>query len=87
MKELTSYDIENLCKQLNIRINAILCRDEVNKIITPGWYIFNMDKSTGSGTHWVACYFGKNANLYFDSFGMIPFQELDDKLEPYMYNH
>jgi hypothetical protein len=87
MKELTSYDIEKLAHQLNIDIKGIYCRDEITKINKLGWYVINMDLHTGSGTHWVCCYFGQNHNFYFDSFGEVAPQQLHNKLEPYMYNH
>ena len=39
--------------------------------------IVNLDKSGGSGTHWVAWYKnGKNKKVYFDSYGVQPPMEV-----------
>jgi hypothetical protein len=39
----------------------------------PKFYILNLDKSTGPGTHWVLLYNVRPSHvIYFDSFGMPP---------------
>jgi hypothetical protein len=85
MKLLTSYDIEELCQRYDIKMNGIYCRDEIPPHVHEGWYILNMDKVSGEGTHWCCWRIGDN-NMYFDSFGFPPPKELETKLKTYTYN-
>jgi len=85
MKLLTSYAIDELCVQYDIKIQGIYCRDEIPEHLHEGWYILNLDKQSGDGTHWCCWYIGEN-NLYFDSFGFPPPKELEHKLKTFTYN-
>jgi hypothetical protein len=85
MKLLTSYNIDELCVQYDIKIQGIYCRDEIPEHLHEGWYILNLDKQSGDGTHWCCWYIGEN-NLYFDSFGFPPPKELEHKLKTFTYN-
>jgi hypothetical protein len=88
MKCLTTDEIIDLCHRYNIKINGIICRDQLPKQLNEGWYILNMDKASGEGTHWVCFkYSGRNEiNLYFDSFGFEPCKELANRIQPFKYN-
>lgn len=86
MKLLTGSDIIDLCKQYNIPLEHILSRDEAFKMKSTGWYVFNLDKASGDGTHWTVCYYGSSVSLYFDSFGFVPPKELETRLQSYSYN-
>jgi len=88
MRLLNSFDIEQLCRRHDIKMNHIYCRDEIPQHLHDGWYILNLDRASGAGTHW--CTFmvnnGNNNNLYFDSFGFPPPNELEHLLKTYTYN-
>ena len=43
-----------------------------------GLFIYNLEPSYTSGSHWVATYVKDNVINYFDSFGLPPFQEILD---------
>lgn len=87
MRLLTSYDITDLCSKYNIQINGIHCRDDLPEHLHDGWYILNLDRESGTGTHWTCFRVTANGlSLYFDSFGFIPPKELSKKLGYYSYN-
>ena len=62
---------------MNIPINALLSRDEtVPHGHKMGIFIYNLEPSHISGSHWVTTYVKNDKINYFDSFGMPPFQEI-----------
>ena len=74
---MSNFDLIKWCQYLNIPINNVLSRDES----TPhnhkqALFIFNLEPSYMSGSHWVAIYVKNGIINYFDSFGMPPFQEI-----------
>lgn len=55
-------------------------------------FVFNLDKSTEPGSHWVCIILNppnQQANIYFDSYGMAPFQHSFEKFMDncYIYNN
>ena len=74
---ISNYDLLKWCKYLNIPINNVLSRDESlphnHKQVL---FIYNLEPSYKSGSHWVATYVKNGIINYFDSFGMPPFQEI-----------
>lgn len=84
--ELSNYDIIEILNSMDIKINDICSKDKL-KELQRGFYICNLQSSTfGNGTHWVAFYYNGYKNLYWDSFGFPPPQEIEDKIKPYDYN-
>ena len=74
---LSNHDLIIWCKYLNIPINEVLSRDErAPHNHSQALFIYNLEPSYMSGSHWVATYVKDNVINYFDSFGMPPFQEL-----------
>ena len=74
---LSSHDLIEWCKYLNIPINDVLSRDEkVPHNHSQALFIYNLEPSYMNGSHWVTTYVKDNIVNYFDSFGMPPFQEL-----------
>ena len=74
---ISNYDLLKWCKYLNIPIKDVLSRDETvphNHMQT--LFIYNLEPSYMSGSHWVATYVKNGIINYFDSFGMPPFQEI-----------
>ena len=62
---------------MKIPINNVLSRDVTvphnHKLAI---FIYNLEPSYMSGSHWVTTYVKDNVINYFDSFGMPPFQEM-----------
>ena len=74
---ISNHDLIKWCRYLNIPINDVLSRDQkVPHNHSLALFIYNLEPSYMSGSHWVATYVKDNVINYFDSFGMPPFQEL-----------
>ena len=74
---LSNYDLIKWCKYLNIPIKDVLSRDEsVPHNHRQALFIYNLEPSYMSGSHWVSTYVKDNVVNYFDSFGLPPFQEI-----------
>ena len=48
----------------------VVSRDKIINCIDDGFYIINLDDSTGPGTHWVAMFVKPKLIGYFDSYGL-----------------
>ena len=73
----SNFDLINWCEYLNIPINSVLSRDEtIPHGHKQSLFIYNLEPSYMSGSHWVATYVKDKVINYFDSFGMPPFQEI-----------
>ena len=74
---MSNYDLLKWCKYLNIPINNVLSRDESSPHNhMQALFIYNLEPSYMSGSHWIATYVKNGIINYFDSFGMPPFQEI-----------
>ena len=74
---MSNFDLLNWCKYLNIPINDVLSRDQnVPHNHIQALFIYNLEPSYMSGSHWVATYVEDGVINYFDSFGLPPFQEI-----------
>ena len=74
---MSNHDLIKWCKYLKIPINEVLSRDQtVPHNHKQALFIYNLEPSYMSGSHWVTTYVKDNVINYFDSFGMPPFQEL-----------
>ena len=74
---MSNHDLIKWCRYLNILINDLLSRDQkVPHNHKQALFIYNLEPSYMSGSHWVTTYVKGNVINYFDSFGMPPFQEL-----------
>ena len=74
---MSNYDLIKWCEYLNIPINNVLSRDESSPHNhMQALFIYNLEPSYMSGSHWVATYVKNGIINYFDSFGMPPFQEI-----------
>ena len=76
---MSNFDLLKWCKYLEIPINNVLSRDVTvphnHKLVI---FIYNLEPSYMSGSHWVTTYVRDGVINYFDSFGMYPFQEMVD---------
>ena len=76
---MSNFDLLEWCQYLKIPIKNVLSRDgNVPHNHKLALFIYNLEPSYMSGSHWIATYVKDNVINYFDSFGMQPFQELVD---------
>ena len=74
---MSNFDLLHWCKYLNIPINNVLSREESSPHNhKQALFIYNLEPSYMSGSHWVGTYVKNGIINYFDSFGMPPFQEI-----------
>lgn len=73
---MSNHDLLEWCKYLKIPINNVLSRDQKESHNQKQAFIYNLEPSYMSGSHWVAKYVKDNVVNYFDSSGIPPFQEL-----------
>ena len=87
-RNLTSNtELLDILKNDNIKINGVFAKDKLKKPLKDGFYIINLDDSTGEGTHWTALYkINDGFSLYYDSFGFPAPEEIEDLLHKYEYN-
>ena len=71
---LSNFKLEDAVKQLKIKcFRGVYLLDTLpNKPNNKECGIVNLDKSGGSGTHWVAWYKNGKNKIYFDSYGVQP---------------
>jgi hypothetical protein len=87
MKALSNYDIIKICKEMNLPLNDVIMRDEIKKEIKHGYSIINLNTSKQDGSHWTCVLYTPLKSFYFDSFGFVPPEELDEVIKPYEYNN
>ena len=87
-RNLTSNtELLDILKNDNIKINGVFAKDQLKKPLKDGFYIINLDNSDGPGTHWTALYkINDGFSFYYDSFGFIAPEEIEDLLHKYEYN-
>ena len=76
---LSNYDLMEWCEYLRIPIDmgGVLSRDQtVPHNHKMAFFIYNLEPSYMSGSHWVATFVKDRVINYFDSFGSPPFQEI-----------
>ena len=74
---LTNIDIEKFCAQQHIQLVEVVMKDQLGTKPVLGNYIVNLQSSTqGDGTHWTALVVAESVNVFFDSFGAPPSQEV-----------
>ena len=76
---MSNYDLEKWCHRLKIPIDTggVLSRDQtVPHNHKMALFIYNLEPSYMSGSHWVATHVKNGVINYFDSFGLPPFQEI-----------
>jgi len=87
MNRLTDRDLLEILQSYNIKINGIYQKDKLNKLLD-GFTILNLQASfQGSGSHWTIIYNCKDYTLYFDAFGFLAPEAIEDKFKKsYYYN-
>ena len=87
-KPLTNFQLIDTVKELKIpHFRGVFMRNDLpRRPLKRECGILNLDGVSGRGTHWV-CWYTNNDNLYFDSFGVQPPNELIEYLSsPIFYN-
>ena len=78
-KPMSNHDLMRWCEYLKIPINSVLSRDKtIPHNHKQALFIYNLEPSYMSGSHWVSTHAKDRVINYFDSFGMPPFQEIVD---------
>ena len=74
----TNIDLMNIARRNNIKLDYIFRKDDLYMVPYKNGtnIILNMASEGDIGTHWVAMKLYKKYILYFDSFGIIPPQEV-----------
>jgi len=75
---LSNSDLYSLCIKLKIKLVGIFMKDEIKAPLAQGCYIINLQNHDESGSHWTAFIKDKNDIYYYDSFGVVPPQNLYD---------
>lgn len=71
-KQLSNFELMDLAPKMGIKLNNVLMKDEANKNMTNGYYIFNLENTNQSGSHWVAMVKKGKQYYYCDPFGIPP---------------
>jgi hypothetical protein len=75
--------------KLDKHLGGIYSKDQLPKeLIRDKFYIVNLqDHDKGDGTHWTVFYYNKPlTSIYFDSYGFISPQDVQNKITPYVFN-
>jgi hypothetical protein len=89
--ELSNFDIIDIIKDLKLDhcFGGVYSKDQLPKdLMRTKFYIVNMqDHDEGEGTHWIVFYYIKPlTSIFFDSFGFLPPEDIDEVIKPYIYN-
>ena len=80
-KELSNFDIIEICKERKIPLINVIAKDEEMLLKKNGNYIINLQNHNQKGSHWTALIMTKTDCIYMDSFGQPPPQEVEDFLK------
>lgn len=88
MSMTTNYQLIKLAEHYGINLH-VCSKDKLasQKHSNPGYYIINLADSDKPGTHWVALFIDNATKIYFDSYGMLAPEEVEEFLmNDYYYN-
>ena len=91
MNELSNFDLTDIITHMKLdkHFDGIYSKDQLPKELIRGkFYIINLqDHDKGDGTHWTVFYYNKPlTSVYFDSYGFIAPQDVQNKITPYIFN-
>jgi hypothetical protein len=75
---LSNSDLYSIAIKLKIKLVGIYMKDELNSDLKQGCYIINLQNHDEGGSHWTAFIKDRNDIYYYDSFGVVPPQNLYD---------
>ena len=73
---LSNFQLETVAKELNIKLDGVFMKNELNFRRTIGNYIINLDDSGNQGTHWCVLIVEKKNAFWFDSYGCPPPEQI-----------
>ena len=77
----TIFQLDKYAKELKIPNFYVCMHDEINQLPRnkfPLKVIVNIHMSKEQGVHWSALYINKCITIFFDSYGLVPTQEIVD---------
>ena len=88
MNRLSDSDLIQILNSYNIKINGIYQKDKLPNKLLDGFIVVNLQSSVdGNGSHWSALFHSKECDLYYDAFGFISPEAIEDKIKKsYYYN-
>jgi len=75
---LSNSDLYSIAIKLKIKLVGIYMKDELKSPLAQGNYIINLQNHDEGGSHWTAFIKDRNDIYYYDSFGVVPPQNLYD---------
>ena len=88
--ELSNFDLINIIKKfkLDYCFGGVFSKDQLPELKRDKFYIINLqDHDEGNGTHWTVFYYNKPLeSIYFDSYGFIAPIDVQEKINPYIFN-
>lgn len=87
--ELSNNEINQVIKKTTIHnFHGCYSKDNLPHKLNYGFYIVNaQSEHEGNGTHWCAFYYNKPLHsIWFDPFGFIANQNVQNKIIPYIFN-
>ena len=88
MNRLNDNNLIEILNSYNIKINGIYQKDKLPNKLLDGFIVVNLQSSVeGFGTHWCALFHSKECDLYYDAFGFLAPEAIEDKInKSYYYN-
>ena len=91
MNELSNFDLTDIITHMKLdkHFGGIYSKDQLPKeLMRETFYIINLqDHNKGDGIHWTVFYYNKPlTSIYFDSYGFIAPQDVQNKITPYIFN-
>jgi len=81
--ELTNHDIDMLMHSRGIKnYHGCFIKNQLPKRLSDGFYIINLNGSS----HWTALCKNKKKYYYFDSYGFVAPQEVEDRIDNYIFS-
>ena len=89
--ELSNFDLTDIITSMKLdkHLGGIYSKDQLPKELMRGkFYIVNLqDHDKGDDTHWTVFYYNQPlTSIYFDSYGFIAPQDVQNKITPYVFN-
>jgi hypothetical protein len=75
---LSNSDLISICIKLKIKLVGVFMKDELKAPLSQGCYIINLQDHNQGGSHWTAFIKDKGNIYYYDSFGVVPPQNIYD---------
>jgi hypothetical protein len=83
----SNIELEQILNNKVKNFNGVYPKDLMKKPLKDGFYIVNLDDSTGEGTHWCALYkINDGFSIWWDSYGFPAPENIESLLHKYDYN-